>query len=407
MRVPLLSWIRIQRKAHHSALLLFRTAPHSRYKVYATLLTLCIDICSRNGKKKLLRFADKNKSLNYEPAADEMVLTVHRWFANKSCPGNWLYERLGELAKQVTFQLCGSTPDTESAKQEPVKAESNVLYRVQVGAYSKKENAEDTMKRLKADGYDAIIVESAKETSALTPAVQTAAADVTIWNFLIGKGLNSYAVAGIMGNLYAESALHSNNLQGSYEKSLGMTDAQYTAAVDDGFYTNFVKDSAGYGLAQWTYWSRKEALLNFAKSAKKSIGDFGMQLDFLWTELQGYTAVMNVLRNATSVRTVSDIILTQFEKPADQSEDAKKRRAGFGQGFYDKFVGKQEQTTDLPYLVVVTTDILNVRQSPNTSAAIVTEVKRNEVYTIVDECDGWGKLKSGAGWISLDYVAKL
>lgn len=376
-------------------------------KVYATLLTLCIDICSRNGKKKLLWFADKDKSLNYEPAADEMVLTVHRWFANKSCPGNWLYERLGELAKQVTFQLCGATPDTEPVKQEPAKAESNVLYRVQVGAFSKKENAEDMMKKLKADGYDAIIVESKKETPAPAPVEQTAAADATIWNFLIGKGLNAYAVAGIMGNLYAESALHSNNLQGSYEKSLGMTDAQYTAAVDDGFYTNFVNDSAGYGLAQWTHESRKEALLNFAKAAKKSIGDFGMQLDFLWTELQSYKAVMNVLRNATSVRAVSDVILTQFEKPADQSEDAKKRRAGYSQDFYDKFVGKQEQATDFPYLVVVTTDVLNVRQSPNTSAAIVTEVKRNEVYTIVDECDGWGKLKSGAGWICLDYAAKL
>lgn len=83
-------------------------------KVYATLLMLCIDICFRNGKKKLLWFADKDKSLNYEPAADEMILTVHRWFAEKSCPGNWLYERLGELSKQVTFQLC----DAYSKKQK-------------------------------------------------------------------------------------------------------------------------------------------------------------------------------------------------------------------------------------------------------------------------------------------------
>ena len=53
--------------------------------VYARLIDLCVDICKRNGKKKLLWFADKDKSLNYVPAADEMVLTVHRWFANKSC----------------------------------------------------------------------------------------------------------------------------------------------------------------------------------------------------------------------------------------------------------------------------------------------------------------------------------
>ena len=78
-------------------------------KVYATLIKLCADICKRNGKKKLLWLGDKNKTLNYSPKSDEMVLTVHRWFANKSCPGDWLYSRLGDLAKQVTAQLGGSS----------------------------------------------------------------------------------------------------------------------------------------------------------------------------------------------------------------------------------------------------------------------------------------------------------
>ena len=53
-------------------------------KVYSTIIEICTDICRRNGKKKLLWFADKNKTLAYVPAADEMVLTVHRWFENKS-----------------------------------------------------------------------------------------------------------------------------------------------------------------------------------------------------------------------------------------------------------------------------------------------------------------------------------
>lgn len=77
--------------------------------VYDSLVKLCIDICKRNGKKKLLWLGDKNKTLNYAPAADEMVLTVHRWFANKSCPGNWLYARLGDLAARVTAALGGSS----------------------------------------------------------------------------------------------------------------------------------------------------------------------------------------------------------------------------------------------------------------------------------------------------------
>ena len=116
------------------------------------------------------------------------------------------------------------------------------------------------------------------------PTVPTTSNETTIWNFLSDKGLNSYAVAGIMGNLYAESALKPTNLQNSYEKPLGYTDESYTAAVDNGDYTNFVKDSAGYGLAQWTFWSRKQALLDFAQAAEKSIGDLMMQLDFMWKE---------------------------------------------------------------------------------------------------------------------------
>lgn len=84
--------------------------------VYASLIKLCVDICKRNGKTKLIWFGDKTKTLNYSPASNEMVLTVHRWFANKSCPGNWLYARLGDLATQVTKQLGGSaaTPTTPS-----------------------------------------------------------------------------------------------------------------------------------------------------------------------------------------------------------------------------------------------------------------------------------------------------
>ena len=78
-------------------------------KVYASLIDLCIDICKRNGKKKLLWFADKNKCLNYVPEADEMLLTVHRWFANKSCPGDWLYARLSDVADKVTSALGSST----------------------------------------------------------------------------------------------------------------------------------------------------------------------------------------------------------------------------------------------------------------------------------------------------------
>ena len=83
--------------------------------VYDTLIRLCTDICRRNGKCKLLWLADKEKTLAYTPAPDEMVITVHRWFANKSCPGEWLYSRLGDLAEKVTAALSGTEEDAAPA----------------------------------------------------------------------------------------------------------------------------------------------------------------------------------------------------------------------------------------------------------------------------------------------------
>ena len=72
--------------------------------------------------------------------------------------------------------------------------------------------------------------------------------EAKIWSFLKGKGLSDCGAAGLMGNLYAESGLKPTNLQNTYEKKLGLSDADYTAQVDSGAYSNFVHDSAGYGL---------------------------------------------------------------------------------------------------------------------------------------------------------------
>ena len=85
-------------------------------KAYAALLDLVTDICKRNGKTKLLWLGDKAKTLNYTPKSDEMVLTVHRWFADKSCPGNWMYARMGDLAKKVTAALSGDTKPAKPGK---------------------------------------------------------------------------------------------------------------------------------------------------------------------------------------------------------------------------------------------------------------------------------------------------
>ena len=179
----------------------------------------------------------------------------------------------------------------------------------------------------------------AKAAAVTTPAAAPTAASTEkkIWNFLIGKGLNAYAVAGIMGNLEAESGLNPRNLQNTYEKRIGLNDEAYTAAVDTGTYTNFVKDAAGYGLAQWTYHTRKQGLLNKAKVAGKSIGDLNIQLSFMWDELRGYTKVMQQLKAAGSVAEAASAFMLGYERPADQSATAQKKRASYGQKYFDKY----------------------------------------------------------------------
>lgn len=165
-----------------------------------------------------------------------------------------------------------------------------------------------------------------------------------VWNYLKGKGLNDYAVAGLMGNLKAESGINPTNLQDSYESSLGLSDSKYTSAVDSGQYGNFSNDSAGYGLAQWTSSGRKKKLLELAKKKNTSIGDIGTQLDHLWNELSGSynSSVLTPLKEASSLQQASNVVLHKFEAPADQSAAVEAKRASYGKEYYSKYGGAGE-----------------------------------------------------------------
>ena len=160
-----------------------------------------------------------------------------------------------------------------------------------------------------------------------------------IWDFLKAEGFNDFGAAGLMGNLLAESGLRPNNMEDQYQSKLGYNDDSYTRAVDNGTYTNFVTDAVGYGLAQWTYWTRKQNLLNFARQNNKSIGDLDMQLCFLVKELKElYTnSVYNVLRKATSVLEASNAVLLNFERPANMGTSVQTTRARYGQTYYDRY----------------------------------------------------------------------
>jgi LysM repeat protein len=166
-----------------------------------------------------------------------------------------------------------------------------------------------------------------------------------IWNYLYTKIRNAYGVSALMGNLFAESGLNPKNLENTYENRLGYSDEEYCNVVDNGTYNNFIKDSAGWGLAQWTYHSRKQNLLNYAKSKNRSIGDLEMQLDFLYKELsESYKSVLAALKNATSIKEASNVVLFKFEAPADQGVTVQNKRASYGQKYYDKYTAKSSSS---------------------------------------------------------------
>lgn len=269
-------------------------------KAMDALIKLLADICKRNGIRKLKWKADPSLI----GQVDKQNMTVHRWFANKACPGDYLYNRHGEIANAVNNILAGGSSGGGSGSSG--------------GEGSGTETAPtDT------EGY--------------------------IWNYFYSKLGNAYGVAGLMGNLYAESGLQPNNLQNTYESSLGYSDTSYTNAVDSGAYSesSFVNDSAGYGLAQWTYYTRKQGLYDMYKTGNySSIGSVELACDYLYKELsESYPNVLNTLINATNVRTASNSVLHDFESPADQSDSVSDTRTSYGVYYYNKYSGSSDGGT--------------------------------------------------------------
>lgn len=214
----------------------------------------------------------------------------------------------------------------------------------------------------------------------------------TIWDFFYDKFKNSYGVAALMGNLYVESKLNPKDLQGSYERKFNITDEEYTKAVDDGSYGSFITDGAGYGLVQWTYWSRKEGLYNYAKECKASIGDLNMQLNYIWKEIQSYKTVLNAIKTADSIRAASDVICERYEKPANQTEKGKQTRADYGQKFYEMFCKKEQIPASRQ--VVVISDRVNIRAGNGKNFPRITQVNKNATYEYVATSDnGWYAMK--------------
>ena len=191
-----------------------------------------------------------------------------------------------------------------------------------------------------------------------------------IWNFFLDEGFSIYGIAALMGNLSAESGLDPKNLQNSCEKRLNYTDAEYTAAVDNGTYKNFTYDGAGYGLPQFTFPSRKEAFYKYAKDVGKSIGDLETQLLFMVKEMKkDFKSVYSALKTASDVKTTSDLVLKKYEAPKDQSDAVKRKRAEYGQEYFNRFSGAGEKKGEINMSIMVGSARIDERGNASGGAA--------------------------------------
>lgn len=334
------------------------------YKVndvaFNKLIDLVTDICIRNKIEKLVWSGNKEDRIYHK---NNCNMTVHRDYANKACPGDYLYNRMGEIANLVNNRLQG---DKQMSK------------------------IESTM--------------TVKE----------------IYDWLKNCDLTDAGVSGLLGNIKAESGIRSNNLQNGFETKLGLTDKQYTDMVNNGTYskTQFVNDSAGYGLCQWTYWSRKLGLYEYAESINHNIDSVEMQLKYLLQELNTrYKSVYEVLKTSNDIKKCSDTVLTQFEKPQDQSDKVKDKRYEYSKEIFDTYSNSSTDSTGsdtsfvCPCRVRVEINNLNIRSEASKNSQAVGKCPIG-VFTILEVKQGygskigWGRLKSGIGWISLDYVKK-
>ena len=232
-----------------------------------------------------------------------------------------------------------------------------------------------------------------------------------IWNKLMDEFGNPNGVAGLMGNLMAESGLNPQNLQNSGNKALKLTDEEYTENVDSGKYskTKFCYDKFGYGLAQWSSRTRKDALYRFAKNFRGSIGDLDTQVGFLIHELIcSYPGVHKTILNAKSVREASDFVLMNYEKPADQSTKVQKKREKMGLDIFDRNYKTHKR------FVKVNRVSVNVRSLPEKGASTLGYLYKGDTIEYDGATvNGWHRIKwidilnngESSGWVTGKYTS--
>ena len=344
------------------------TEPYAfRDVVYQTLIKLCVDICKRNGKTKLLWLGDKDSTLSYTPKADEMVLTVHRWFANKSCPGNWMYARMGDLARKVTAELGG-------AAQEPVKVTGT-----QAAALVGLSKA-DVIKKI-----GSLFTSDMKKSGVL--------ASVSLAQFILESGYGKSELAQNANNCFGmKKCLSGNTWSGSTWDGISVY-TKKAQEYENGQYVTITADFRKY------------------PSVEKSIADHSA---YLLGAKNGSKLRYDGLKNCTDYKKAVQIIKdggyatspTYVESICNIIERWKLTQ-------YDAAAPAEDKPLVVPFLVRVSISDLNIRKGPGTNYARTGMYTGKGTFTIMEVKSGqgsdagWGRLKSGAGWISLDYGKRV
>ncbi len=401
------------------------TEPYAfRNVVYQTLIKLCIDICKRNGKNKLIWFGDKDKTLNYSPKSEEMILTVHRWFANKSCPGNWMYARMGDLAEKVTKALLGSSDSGSGSASKGMQA--SVLKDLSEADAINKIGALFTADQMKSGILASVslaqfILESGYGKSELAQNANN------IFGMKCSLSGNTWSGSSWDGKSKYTKKTQEQNPDGSMET---ITDdfRQYSCIEDS------IADHSAYLLGAMNGMKLRYNGLKGCKDYKKAVqiikdGGYATSLTYVeklcsiiekWKlteydvkDSSGGEVIrwFRVRKNWAYAKSQKGAykILDNAKKCADKNPGYKVFDAD-GKVVYE--LKAAEPAVKAPFLVKVSIKDLNIRKGPGTDYDRVQFILVG-VYTIVEvktgqgSSAGWGRLKSGAGWISLDYVRRL
>ena len=402
------------------------TEPYAfRDVVYQTLIKLCIDICKRNGKNKLIWFGDKDKTLNYSPKSGEMLLTVHRWFANKSCPGNWMYARMGDLASKVTAALGGSGSSDGDGGSTSKGTQASVL---------KDLSEADAIKKV-----GALFTADQKKSGIL--------ASVSLAQFILESGYGKSELAQNANNIFGmKCSLSGNTWSGSswdgkskYTKKTQEQNpdgSMVTITADFRKYPcieDSIADHSAYLLGAKNGSKLRYAGLKGCTDYKKAVqiikdGGYATSLTYVeklisiierWnlTQYDAKDSGGDVIRWYRVRKSWADAksqkgaykILDNAKKCADQKPRYKVFDADGKVGYESEAA---EPVAKVPFLVKVSISDLNIRKGPGTDYDRVQFIPIG-VYTIMEvrsgkgSSVGWGRLKSGVGGISLDYARKL